>query len=201
LPPAPDLVTNMAQPLRPSPPALSKVGQAIRANRDALIEQWARALARRHAEVPYIHRNTLVRQHALLVDIVTELSGPLRHTIVELWYTASDAYGRMAHTRGLATGEVVEEFQHLRELLIRALSETVTSMSPRQSMATVLRLNRLIDKGTAHAVVGYTDALVETLFNERGLPVVATEPGHDEVIERLEQLEAELREVRLRNHS
>ena len=55
-----------------------------------------------------------------------------------------------------------------RELLIRRLSETVAILPPRQSIAAVLRLNRVLDRGLAHAVVGYTDALVETLLNRRG---------------------------------
>jgi hypothetical protein len=66
-------------------------------------------------------------------------------------------------------------------------------------MAAVLRLNRILDRGLAHAVVGYTDALVETLLNRRGVPLVASEPAEDEVLQRLETLEEELEQLRVRN--
>ena len=38
----------------------------------------------------------------------------------------------------------------------------LAAMRPRQGMALLLRLNRLVDSGVAMAVVGYTDALVAT---------------------------------------
>jgi hypothetical protein len=37
-------------------------------------------------------------------------------------------------------------------------------------MAIILHLNRTLDKGIAVAVVGYTDALVATLFSQNGVP-------------------------------
>ena len=39
----------------------------------------------------------------------------------------------------------------------------------------MLRLNRVIDKGIAVAVVGYTDALVATLFAQNGVPALGSE--------------------------
>ena len=96
----------------------------------------------------------------------------------------------------IAAGEVVEEIQHLRELLIRHLSDIIAALPARYSMATVLRLNRQLDRGTAQAVVGYTDALVETLFNQNGVPVFVHEQPDREIGDRLDQLEAELAHVR-----
>jgi hypothetical protein len=63
----------------------------------------------------------------------------------------------------------------------------------------VLRLNRTLDRGLAHAVVGYTDALVETLLNRRGVPIVASEPAEDEILQRLASLEEELAQLRQKN--
>ena len=102
----------------------------------------------------------------------------------------------MAAIRGLAAGEVVEEIQHLRELLIRHLSDAVFQLSPRQSMAVVLRLNGFLDKAIAHAVVGYTDTLVETLLDRRGIPIAANEPADAALDQRLTQLEEELERLR-----
>ena len=93
---------------------------------------------------------------------------------------------------GLAAGEVVEEFQFLRELLTRNLAPVLAAMRARQGMAIMLRLNRVIDKGIAVAVVGYTDALVATLFAQNGVPTAGAEYDRAEVERQLDALEQEL---------
>ena len=112
-----------------------------------------------------------------------------------MWLRACEHYGRVASTRGLAAGEVVEELQYLRELLIRSLAPVLAAMRARQGMAIMLRLNRVIDKGVAVAVVGYTDALVATLFAQNGVPVPGAEADPEEVQRQLAGLEAELAAV------
>ncbi len=185
--------------VRPSNPALVAVGRSLREHRDQLLEQWSVWVGSRLAQAPHIQRPTVDRHLALLVDILIEFAGPLRRQVTELWYSACEVYGQTAAARGLAAGEVVEEIQQLRELLIHLLSDTVAILPARQAMAAVLRLNRMLDRGLAHAVVGYTDALVETLLNRRGVPIVATEPEEDEVLQRVEQLEEELTQLRQMN--
>lgn len=123
------------------------------------------------------------------------MTGPHRREADGLWLSASEWYGRTAALRGLAAGEIVEEFQYLRELVMRHLSELVILLVPRQSMAAILRLNRLVDTGTAHAVVGYTDALVESLLERQGIPLGAHETEESEVEDRLSQLEAEFAQL------
>ena len=176
---------------RPSNPAIIAARAALLAVRDDLVSEWTEWVTARTAGVSSEVGSTLERQFGLLVDILIEVAGPLRRQGAELWFDASDAYGRLATIRGLAAGEVVEEIQHLRELLIRHLSEPVFSMSVRQSMAVLLRLNRIVDKCIAHAVVGYTDELVETLLDKRGVPVTTAKPAEAVISERLEQLEDE----------
>jgi hypothetical protein len=182
--------------IRPSNPALLAVTQTLTGQRDRLVARWSAWIATRMSHAPHIKRPTIERHLALLVDLLIELSGPLRRKAAELWYQACEAYGQTAAARGLAAGEVVEELQQLRDLLIRGLSDTIASLSARQSMAAILRLNRILDGGLAHAVVGYTDALVETLLNRRGVPIVTAEPAEDEVLQRLEALEEELAHLR-----
>ena len=72
----------------------------------------------------------------------------------------------------------------------------VPTLPARQSMATVLRLNRVLDRGIAHAVVGYTDALVQNLFSQRGTPIPDPLPAEDDILYRLSQFEAELEHIR-----
>ena len=180
---------------RPSHPTLLAVRQAIINDRERLLNQWIAWVRARIAETPGLMPPTVERQFALLIDILIELAGPLRKQAAELWFSACEGYGRTAAVRGLAAGEVIEEIQHLRELLIHLLSDTVIDLPPRQSMAVVLRVNRLLDRGIANAVVGYTDALVETLLDRRGIPVAANEPVEDVVSTRLAELEDELRRI------
>lgn len=182
--------------MRPSNPALLSAGRVLVANRNELVHSWMRWIGDRMAQAPQLKRPTVERQLFLLVDILTEMTGPLRRHVAELWFDAWQFYGQTAATRGLAAGEVVEEVQHLRELLIHDLSELIAALPARHSMATVLRLNRLVDRGIAHAVVGYTDALVQTLFAQRGVPVPAAHPAEDEILKRLVQFETELERLR-----
>lgn len=186
----------MGVTIRPSSTALAAAGRAIAARRNQFIDEWSQWIHRRQSPAEGFSRQTVVRQLTLLIDILTEMAGPRRRSATELWLSTSEWYGQTAAQRGLATGEVVEEFQHLRELLIRDLSEEISGLPARQSLATVLRLNRFLDEGIAHAVVGYTDALVETLLNSRGVPIGGTESAGTVLIERLELIEAELDRVR-----
>lgn len=185
--------------MRPSNPAIKALTDSFREQRDILVAEWSEWVHARTAQAPHVQLPTVERHLGLMVDLMIELSGPLRRQATELWFMVCEAYGQTAASRGLAAGEVVEELQQLRELLIRQLSETVASLSQRQALAAVLRLNRTLDRGLAHAVVGYTDALVETLLNRRGVPIVASEPAEDEILQRLASLEEELAQLREKN--
>ena len=181
---------------RPSNPSLLVVGHSLRGLRDGLVKDWSAWLSKRMARAHHIAWPTVERHLAVLVDAFIELAGPLGRTATQVWTDACEVYGQTAAARGLAAGEVVEEFQHFRELLVIALSDTVVTLPPRKALAAFIRLNRGLDKGLAHAVVGYTDALVEILLNRRGVPIVASEPAEDEVLKRLEHLEGEVAALR-----
>jgi hypothetical protein len=62
-------------------------------------------------------------------------------------------------------------------------------------MAIMLQLNRAIDKGIAVAVVGYTDALVATLFSQNGVPSFGANHDFSEVERQIKSLEHELRAI------
>src|SRR5688572_17246400 len=182
--------------MRPSNDSLNAVNRAMTAGRNELVAEWAAWIMHRTAQGPHVDRQVLERQLGLLLDIVIQLSGPVRRKAAQLWFDASSHYGRIAAARGLAAGEVVEEIQHLRELLIRHLSDIIAALPARYSMATVLRLNRQLDKGIAQAVVGYTDELLETLYNQNGGPLAVQARHAREIGQRPEQLETELALVR-----
>src|SRR6187551_3536042 len=153
-----------------------------------MVSQWTDWLGDRMTAAPTIPRSTIEREFRLLFDVLTEMVGPLRREVNAVWHHVCEHYGRSASARGLAAGEVVEELQYLRELLIRNLAPILAAMRARQGMAIMLRLNR----GVAVAVVGYTDALVATLFAQNGVPVPGAEQDPGEINRQLAALEAEL---------
>ncbi len=174
---------------------MAVVARTLSEQRDPIHSEWSDWIAKRLESAPHIRRDTIERQLRLLVELLTVMTGPRRRAANGVWLSASEWYGRTAALRGLAAGEIVEEFQYLRELLIRHLSELAPSLVPRQSMAAVMRLSRVVDTGTAHAVVGYTDALVESLLERQGIPLGAHETEESEVEDRLAQLEDELAQL------
>lgn len=178
--------------VRASQPALLAAGRVIAELRDQMVLQWADWLGDRITAAPTIPRPLVERQFRLLLNVIGELVGPLRREVGVVWLRACEHYGRVASTRGLAAGEVVEELQFLRELLIRNLAPVLAAMRARQGMAIMLRLNRVIDKGIAVAVVGYTDALVATLFAQNGVPSFDSQYDAADVERQLEAIEQQL---------
>jgi hypothetical protein len=174
---------------------LLAAGRVITESRDAMVSQWSNWLGDRITSAPTISRRLVERELRLLLDVITEMVGPLRREVNGIWLDLCEHYGRIASVRGLAAGEVVDELQYLRELLIRHLAPVLAAMRARQGMAIMLRLNRVIDKGVAVAVVGYTDALVATLFAQNGVPAAGSEYDATEVDRQLEALELKLNTI------
>jgi hypothetical protein len=181
--------------VRASQPALLAAGRVIAEMRDSMVSQWGEWLDDRTTSGHTIPRATVEREFRLLFDVMTEMVGPLRREVNAVWFHTCEHYGRIASARGLAAGEVVEELTYFRELLIRNLAPVLVAMRARQGMAIMLRLNRVIDKGIAVAVVGYTDALVATLFSQNGVTSFRADQDSAEVDRQLDALEQELQSV------
>ncbi len=150
--------------MRTSHPTLVAAGRAMSSQRDAVVSQWSTWLGERATHSRSIDRQLVERQLGLILDVLITQVGPLRRETKTIWARVTRHYGRLAATRGLAAGEVVDEMQYLRELLIRFLAPSIAALRPRQGMALLLRLNRLVDRGVGQAVVGYTDALVQSML-------------------------------------
>jgi hypothetical protein len=129
-----------------------------------MVTQWISWLGDRLTSTTSVPSDIVREELLLLIDVFASMAGPLRRETKAIWLRISEQYGRHAAMRGLAAGEVVEEMQYLRELLIRYLAPAIAALRPRQGMALLLRLNRLVDRGVAMAVVGYTDVLVAGLL-------------------------------------
>ena len=181
--------------MRASHPTLQTVGRALADLRDKVVSQWAEWLGERLTAAAHVPPHTVERELRLLTDVLVETVGPMRQEVREVWFHACEHYGRVGAARGLAAGEVVEEIQFLRELLTRKLAPIFAGLRPRQAMAIILHLNRVLDKGIAVAVVGYTDALVATLFAQNGVPAPNTDLDHTDIERQLESIENELAAV------
>src|SRR5690606_20489804 len=129
----------------------------------------------------------------------TEMLGPLRREAKLVWDEVMEHYGRTAAARGLAAGEVVDEVQQLRLLLINHIGTVVAAMRPRRAVAVFVRLNNVIDRGISQAVVGYTDALVASLLmtDRQTQPLTDTVPADLEA--RLAGFEANLATITARH--
>ena len=179
-------------PLKTSAPSLVAVGRRIGSLRDGLVSKWARYLEERQTGTVLLGLPATERLLKIIVDLLAHMSGPLRREADETWFAATELYGRLAAVRGLSAGEVVEELQYLRELLTRDLADIFVALPARQQLPTLLRVNRVLDRGVANAVVGYTDALVATMFSREGVPVPTTDHVQ-ELLAQMDGIEAELR--------
>jgi hypothetical protein len=128
----------------------------------------------------------------LLASFLPGMLGPYRDQVEPVWNRSSELFGAVAAKRGLAAGEVIEEFQVLREVVISLLYQDppLGGRAP-VSLREILRLNRAIDMGVTHASVGHTDALFFSLFEGSGIPDT---PPTAEMVEDLRQELAGIRE-------
>ena len=168
----------------------------LEARLDRLSERWLGEVRGREADMSGI--NGLLDEFLdLLVAFLPAVLGPHREQVEPLWSQASELFGAMAARRGLAAGEVIEEFQVLREAVIRLLyQEPPLAGRARLSLREVLRLNRAIDRGVTHASVGHTDALFFALFEGSGVPDVPPDGQIvGEVRAQLRELRSELRQT------
>lgn len=193
-----------SSPPTPPPPAgrrrtidPTELSDWLEARLGRISERWLSDVHARYG-LPASAINGLLEEFlTALVSFLPALLGPHRDQVEPLWARAAELFGATAARRGLAAGEVIEEFQILRESVIRILyGDPPLDGQARLSLREVLLLNRTIDRGVTHASVGHTDALFFSLFEGSGIP--DTPPTEDMVREvrvQLEELRGELRSI------
>lgn len=133
----------------------------------------------------------------LFMELLPVSLGPLREQIEPLWLQTAELFGSFATQRGLAAGEVIEEFQVLREAVIRLLwADPPEAGSARTALREALRLNRVLDRGVTQASVGHTDALFFALFQGSGVSEHLTDDIRYEIREQLQGIRAEAEALR-----
>lgn len=177
--------------MRSSHPTQLAAAKATLDARDAMVADWAESLVGRSG-FRNIPRPVVERQFRLIIETLVEMLGPLKREARIVWQHVMEHYGRTAAARGLAAGEVVEELQYLRVVLIKHIGAFVATMRPRRAVTVFLRLNGIVDSGIASAVVGYTDALVASLLLTDRDTQQLTGANADDMTKQLEVLETEL---------
>ena len=118
--------------------------------------------------------------------------GAGRTDILPLWSECAELFGSVAARRGLSAGEVIEEFQLLREVILRMMFEQPAAASPGRSfMRGALLLNRTLDIGVTQASVGHTDLLFFSLLNGSGAVEPMTGEEVQEVLDQIVQFRDE----------
>ncbi len=120
--------------------------------------------------------------------------GPWRDQVEPLLHQVAALYGNVAALRGLAAGDVVEEMQLLREILLRFLFRDAGPEGGLEHLGLrgFLRLSRVVDQIVTHANVGHIDALFFNLLHGTGVTEVPGEDLLDEIRGELASLESEL---------
>jgi hypothetical protein len=132
----------------------------------------------------------------LFVAMLPHGLGPSKEQVEPLWVQSAGLFGLMAAQRGLAAGEVIEEFQMLRDAVIRFLyAEPPVSGPLRISLRDLLRVNRLIDRGVTQASVGHTDRLFFALFQGRGVSEGLTDENIAEIRAQLGAIRREFHQI------
>jgi hypothetical protein len=138
----------------------------------------------------------LARFYDLCLRLLPACLGPYRSQFVPLFRTLAELYGSVGAARGLAAGEIIEEVQILRDLLIRRLfAEPPRFKRAPVLLREILRLNRLVDRSVTYASVGHTDAMFFTLFQGSGVPAVLSDELRGELNEQLDEIEKDTKEL------
>lgn len=129
-----------------------------------------------------------------LVLFIPHCFGEDQETGEGVWGQATHLYGALALLRGLSAGEVVEELQLLRVVLLRLLLENPPGdWGSREFQREFLRLNRLLDQGVVRASVAYVDDFFFAQLQGSGIPGGVTPEVEFEMGRQLDTFRKELR--------
>ena len=167
------------------------LGEWLEAQRGFLAIYWFEEILHRVSMEPEMER-ILERFLNLLTRMIPGALDHRRSVVDPVWKRAAELYGALGAQRGLAAGDIVEEFQIVREAVVRILFQAPpTRYGTPLSLSDALRLNRFLDSGVTHASIGHTDGLFFALFQGSGVSTVPAAKIVSEVEEQLESLEVE----------
>ena len=185
--PSPSTVDASPSTVHPSP----SLGEWLEAQRGFLALYWFDEILHRVSMDPEMER-ILERFLKLLTRMIPGALDHRRSVVDPVWKRAAELYGTLGAQRGLAAGDIVEEFQIVREAVVRILFQAPPMRyGTPLSLSDALRLNRFLDSGVTHASIGHTDGLFFALFQGSGVSTVPITKLVAEVEEQLGSLEME----------
>lgn len=177
----------------------SELARWLAERADRIRDRWLEDVKSRGAAWSEPVESLIVEFFDLFLAMLPHGLGPFKEQVEPLWVQAAELFGSMAAQRGLAAGEVIEEFQILRDAVIRFLYAEPPVAGPlRISLRDLLRVNRFIDRGVTQSSVGHTDALFFSLFQGRGVAEGLSPDNVAEMREQLGVIEREFREIERR---
>ena len=193
--PRPQVKDQASRDTSPQKPKLEPVELAVWFERhaDHIADRWLSEVRTRQPRWVSAHHSFLDRFFRLLAKMLPAGFGPYRDQIEPLWVQTAELFGSVAARRGLAAGEAVDEFQLLREVVIRELYGDPPAAGIPLSLRDLLTLNRMIDRAVAQASIGHADALFFALFRGSGVPESLDEDVTREVTEQLDGIDEEFR--------
>ena len=173
------------------PPGTHHLGDWLEIQRGFLAKYWFEEILHRVSMDQEMER-VLERFLNLLTRMIPGAFDHRRSAVDPAWKSAAELYGALGAKRGLAAGDIVEEFQIVREAVVRILFEAPPGRyGAALSLSDALRLNRFLDSGVTHASIGHTDGLFFALFHGSGVSTVPTAKLVAEIEEQLDALELE----------
>lgn len=155
-------------------------------------ERWAQGLAASGETWTGSDEPVLRPFCRALVSFLPGMITPVRTEIIPLWSACAELFGSVAARRGLSAGEVIEEFQMLREVILRVVFEAGPPESlPGLPFREVFLLNRAIDIGVTQSSVGHTDLLFFSLLHGSGAPEPLGPEERHEVLDQICELRDE----------
>jgi hypothetical protein len=129
-----------------------------------------------------------------LVSFLPPCLGEHREPAEEVWQQATHLFGSLALRRGLAAGEVVEELQFLRGVILKTLVDAMPNAAVQaMPFRDLLVLNRVLDMGVVQASVAYVDDLFFAHLQGSGVAEQVTPELVEEITRQLEVCRRDLR--------
>ncbi len=166
----------------------------MRSRAPEVAERWAEELLETGRGWRAAARPVLDPFARTIASMLPVMVTPGRVDILPVWKECASLFGSVAARRGRAAGEVIEEVQLLREvLLVMLFRDAAADSSFTLPLREILLLNRAIDTAVVQAGVGYTDLLFFSLLHDSGIPAPLEEPETEELRAQIDELALEAR--------
>lgn len=154
------------------PPVLTteELHHWLEEHREAIAERWLAEIRSRSEGMDEEELALVGEFIQLLTSFLAPGLGAFREMVEHLFQEAATLFGNLGAYRGGAAGEAVEEFQILREVVLRTLYADPPGDPPSlPGLRDLLQINRLIDLGVAYTSVGHADSLFFNLLHHTGV--------------------------------